>query len=62
MSSSGRARRRAGERGQTTSEYLVLMGTATAIAVLVSSTLGFSLRMALRTVAERMLSVITGHP
>ena len=57
------ARRRARDcRGQTTSEYVVLMGLATGIAVIVATVLGLSIRQAFFLAAQRMLSVITGTP
>lgn len=46
--------------GQTTSEYVVLMGLATGIAVVVATVLGFSLRQAFAQAAQRMVGVITG--
>lgn len=60
-----RIRRRAGRRardtrGQTTSEYVVLMGLVTGIAVIVATVLGFSLRQAFAQAAMRMVGVITG--
>ena len=47
-------------RGQTTSEYVVLTGLATGIAILVATVLGLSIRQAFFQAAQRMLSVITG--
>jgi Flp pilus assembly pilin Flp len=47
-------------RGQTMTEYVVLMGLATGIAALVATVLGLSIRRAFYQVAERMLTVITG--
>ncbi len=47
-------------RGQTTSEYVVLMGLATGIAIIVATVLGFSLRQAFAQAAMRMVGVITG--
>ena len=54
-------RRAADERGQTTAEYVTLLGAVTAIAVIMSNMLGFSLRQVLSSVAQRMISVITGY-
>ncbi len=50
------------QRGQTTSEYVVLAGVTTAIAILMANVLGLSLRQTMESVAQRMLSVITGYP
>lgn len=50
------------ERGQTITEYVTLVGMVTGIALVVSNLLGASLREAFRSVAQRMLSVITGYP
>lgn len=48
------------ERGQTTTEYVTVVGMVAGMAILVSNVLGLSLREAFRSVAQRMLSVITG--
>lgn len=50
------------ERGQTITEYVTLVGMATSIAIVVCRILNVSLREAFRSVAQRMLSVITGYP
>jgi len=55
-------RRAADARGQSASEYVALTGMVVAIAVLVANGLGVSLRLALQTAAQRMLSVVTGYP
>ena len=55
-------RRAAAERGQTTAEYVTLVGAVTLIAILMSNVLGFSLRQVLSNVAQKMISVITGYP
>jgi len=62
MSSGGRPARRRDQRGQSTSEYVVLAGITTAIALVMANVLGTSLRQAMASVAQRMLSVITGYP
>jgi hypothetical protein len=41
---------------------VALTGMVVAIAVLVANGLGLSLRLALQTAAQRMLSVVTGYP
>lgn len=58
-----RVRRRiSDERGQSTSEYITLTGMVVSIAILVVNVLGVSVRLALQTAAQKMLSVITGYP
>lgn len=51
-----------GERGQTTSEYVVISGIVVAIAVVVADGLGFSLRQAMQAAAQRVIGVVTGCP
>jgi hypothetical protein len=48
--------------GQSTTEYVVLMGVTTSVGVLVFNVLGGSIREALRTVALAILSTVTGTP
>jgi Flp pilus assembly pilin Flp len=48
--------------GQSMSEYLVLTGMTTAIAILVANTLGVTIRQVFQNVAQRILSVVTGYP
>ena len=55
-------RRAADERGQTTAEYVTLLGAVTTVAIIMSNMLGFSLRQVMSNVAQRMISVITGYP
>jgi Flp pilus assembly pilin Flp len=64
MSERGPWYRRLGadQRGQTMSEYLVLAGVTTAIAIVMSRMLGGSVKQAFASVAQRMLAVITGYP
>ena len=62
MCSETRRARWRSQRGQTTSEYVALAGVTTAIAILMANVLGLSLRQAMESVAQRMLSVITGYP
>jgi hypothetical protein len=62
MCSATRRGWRRSQRGQTTSEYVALAGVTTVIAVLMANVLGLSLRQAMESVAQRMLSVITGYP
>lgn len=50
------------ERGQTITEYVTVVGMVAGIALVVSNVLGASLREVFRSVAQRMLSVITGYP
>jgi hypothetical protein len=50
------------EAGQSVSEYLVLTGMTTAIAILVANTLGVTIRQVFQSVAQRILSVVTGYP
>jgi hypothetical protein len=54
--------RAADARGQSTSEYVALAGIVVAVAVIVANTVGMSLRLALQTAAQRMLSAVTGSP
>jgi|WetSurMetagenome_2_1015567.scaffolds.fasta_scaffold1052372_2 hypothetical protein len=48
--------------GQSTTEYVVLMGVTTGIGLLVFSALGGSVREALRTLALGILSTVIGTP
>jgi len=48
--------------GQSMSEYVVLTGMTTAIAILVVNTLGVTIRQVFQSVAQRVLSVVTGYP
>jgi hypothetical protein len=58
----GRARRVADERGQSVAEYITLTGLVAGIALLVVTVLGGSIRLALQTAAQKVLSVVTGYP
>ena len=44
------------------SEYLVLAGVTTAIAILVANTLGVHIRAVISGMAQQVLQVITGYP
>jgi len=55
-------RRALDPRGQTTSEYVVITGIVVALAVVVADRLGFSLRLAMQTAAQRVIGVVTGYP
>ncbi len=57
-----RARRFADERGQSVAEYITLTGLVAGLALLVVSVLGGSIRLALQTAAQKVLSVVTGYP
>ena len=50
------------ESGQSMSEYLVLTGVTTALAIMVASTLGVTIRQVFQSIAQRILQVVTGYP
>jgi hypothetical protein len=50
------------DSGQSVSEYLVLAGMTTAIAILVANTLGVTIRQVFQHAAESILRVVTGYP
>jgi hypothetical protein len=50
------------EIGQSTTEYVVLMGVTTSIGLMVFHALTGSVRDALRTMALGILSTVTGTP
>jgi hypothetical protein len=48
--------------GQSTTEYVLLMGMTTSIGVVVFNVLAGSIRQALKTIALAILSTVTGAP
>lgn len=57
-----RARRRAGEAGQTTTEYVMIVATVASLSLGGFNLIGGSMRDAVRHAVMRVLSVVTGTP